>query len=125
MAYKIKHHQRIPKGYFQKRELQELRRDEQKHFSIPELAETGARQGLHFQEQIHKKGTWVNYKGHMAQVVGVSKEGIHLVELEYANRGIAQPSKPFFVPEHRVEHDVTPFNPRGFPIMAGVGFINF
>jgi hypothetical protein len=117
MTYKIKRTKKLPASYWEKRELENLKRKYRKRGIPPFIAiareETRRLSGI--QGIIHKKGAVVQYNEGIAKVKKVSKKGLTLEPYTNpnTNKGIASPSgKEVFVPEKKVESKVYPFYTR-------------
>jgi len=78
MAFKIKSkikRRKIPKPkYFEEREIRDLK----KNASFQDKARVGTRITAGIHERIYKEGNVVEYKGNLAVVEKVSKQGIHI-----------------------------------------------
>lgn len=114
MAYqtKLKHKkQKIPKGYFEERELRETREKYKgKLPPITEISRLGTRRTFQIQKQVHRKGEVVYYKDKIGVVKEVSKQGLH-IQLYKQNKKteFIEPVKKIkFVKEKNVEHQVYP-----------------
>lgn len=110
MTYKIKHSKKLPKGYWEERELREFRKKNKKKLPFTEVTREGSRTALKVPSRVHVKGRMVQYKEGLAQVKKVSRKGIWIeVWNKPTDKSIASPSgKIIFVPEKRVEHEIYP-----------------
>jgi len=111
MAYKIKRTKTIPKGYWEKREMANLRKKYKgKLPPFLEITRAGTRKISNIQKKVHKKNALVYYKENLAKVKKVTKKGLWIEPLiKPSNKNLAYPSgKIIFIPEAKVEHQIYP-----------------
>jgi hypothetical protein len=106
MAYKIKNFKKIPKNYFEERELANVRKKYKgKVPPFRVLAREGTREAFAIQESVHTKGEFVQYRGELGRVEKVEKTGIWLNLFKKDNKGIINNARTerVFVKEKDVE----------------------
>lgn len=110
MVFKVKTRKTkpIPKSYWAERETRELYKKEKGHPSVYQIAEEGARVGTGVPKEIHKEGEWITYKGKIARVERVTKEGTFIRKFK-REEGFAIPEKKqTFIKEDDYEKNAKP-----------------
>ena len=112
MTYKIKKKsQKIPEGYFEKKELERFRKKYKGKFPpFFEITRIATRRTARISPKVHKKGAMVEYRDGIARVKKVTKKGLYLQPYETEKDKILSPKgKIVFIPEKRVDREVYPF----------------
>jgi hypothetical protein len=118
MPYTIRPQKRqpakIPASYWREQEIKHLG----KKPTAYQVAKEGVRVASRTPQEIHRVGEWISYKGKLARVERVTKEGTYIRKFKQ-EEGFAIPEKKqTFVAEGKYEKEVSPMFYNFVPIFS-------
>ena len=99
---------KIPVSYWREQEIKHFYKKKKGKPSIFEVAKEGEKVAFGVPKEIHRVGEWINYKGKLARVERVTKEGTYIRKFRLEEGFQIPEKKQTFIAEGRYEKEVTP-----------------
>lgn len=109
---------KIPSSYWREEEIKHLYKREKGKPTAFEIIKEGERIAFSVPKEIHKVGEWISYKGKLARVERVTKEGVYIRKF-HKEEGFSIPDKKqTFIAEGEYEKEATPMFYNFIPIFS-------